>query len=216
MDTTTPQHDTQHDAHPEHAAVETAPSRGWRVVDIVVGAVLAVACGVIFWFWSLGWAPVSAIFSFFAPLSGLLVGGWLIGGTIGALVIRKPGAAIFVELVAAVLEAIMGTHFGMAVLISGLVQGAAVELVFALFRYRRFDVGVAALAGAAAGVGCGILDTFVLGNVGWEPVWKLVYIAGCAVSGAVIAGVLGWLAVRALAATGALSSFASGRTTAEV
>lgn len=194
----------------------TTGRKSWRVVDIVVAAVLAVACGVIFWLWWLAWTPLSNLLAFFAPLSGLLAGGWLLGGTIGALVIRKPGAAIFCELVAAGVEATLGTHWGMTVFIWGLAQGVAVELVFALFRYRRFGLPVAMLAGAAAGLVCGLLDTTIGSSVVWEVGYKAIYIACTTLSGAVIAGAIGWLAVRALARTGALASFASGRDSREV
>ncbi len=194
----------------------TTAGKSWRVVDIVVAAVLAVACGVIFWFWAMAWLPLSNLLAFLAPLSGLLAGGWLLGGTIGALVIRKPGAAIFCELVAAGVEATLGTHWGMTVFIWGLAQGVAAELVFALFRYRRFQLPVAVLAGAAAGLVCGVLDTTMGSSVVWEIGYKVIYIAGMALADAVLAGAVGWLLVRALAGTGALAAFASGRNSREV
>ena len=84
----------------------TSARRSWRVLDIIVASVLAVACGVVFWLWSLAWTPLSALLSFLEPLSGLLNGGWLIGGVLGALIIRKPGAALLDEVVAAAVEAV--------------------------------------------------------------------------------------------------------------
>ena len=53
--------------------------RPWRVVDIVVASVLAVAVGVIFWVWSLGYSGIAALTLAFPPLSGLYSGGWQIG-----------------------------------------------------------------------------------------------------------------------------------------
>src|SRR5690606_27281412 len=75
--------------------------RQWRVVDIVVASVVAVACGVIFWAWGLAWPALSLPLAFLPGLSGLLAGGWLFAGVLGALITRKPGAALFTELVAA-------------------------------------------------------------------------------------------------------------------
>ena len=144
----------------------------------------------------------------FPPLGGLYGGGWLIAGVIGGLVIRKPGAALYCELVAAVVESLLGTHFGFTVLLSGLVQGLGAEAIFAVFRYRRFTLPVALLSGALAGVAMGLNDSLVY-NVAWELQWKLVYIVLGAVSGAVIAGLLSWLAVRGLARTGALANLPS-------
>ncbi len=41
--------------------------------------------------------------------------------------------------------------------------------------------------------------------------FNLIYLGTLVVSGALLAGLVGWLLVRALAATGALSRFAAGR-----
>ncbi|WP_113716220.1 ECF transporter S component [Arthrobacter dokdonensis] len=186
----------------------TAPKSTWRVVDIVVASVLSVAVGVIFWLWSAGYGFIAALTVAFPPLGGLYGGGWLIAGVIGALVIRKPGAALYCELVAAIVEALLGNSFGLTVIFSGLVQGIGSEAAFAVFRYRRFRLPAALLAGALAGVAMGLNDTLV-SYVTWAPVWKLVYIVLGAVSGAVIAGLLSWLAVRGLARTGALGNLPS-------
>ncbi|PYI65550.1 hypothetical protein CVV68_17675 [Arthrobacter livingstonensis] len=193
---------------------KAAPKTTWRVVDIVVASVLAVAVGVIFWLWSAGYGIIAAVTVAFPPAAALYGGGWLIAGVLGALVIRKPGAALYCELVAAIVEGLLGTHFGFTVLLSGLVQGLGAEAVFALFRYRRFTLPVALLAGALSGVALGLNDSLVY-NVAWALGWKLVYIVLAAVSGAVIAGLLSWLAVRGLARTGALANLPSRGAAAE-
>ena len=85
----------------------TRRSYNWRVVDIVVAALIAVAGGVIFWAWSQGAnlisVPVNAVYP---PLTGLYAGGWMIPAVLGMLIIRKPGAALFCETVAATGELI--------------------------------------------------------------------------------------------------------------
>lgn len=190
-------------ANPKAAAKST-----WRVVDIVVASVLAVAVGVIFWLWSAGYGLTSAFTIAFPPIGALYGGGWLIAGVLGALVIRKPGAALYCELVAAAVEGLLGTHFGFTVLLSGLVQGLGAEAIFALFRYRKFTLPVALLAGALSGIALGLNDSVVY-NVAWALEWKALYVVLAAVSGAVIAGLLSWLAVRGLARTGALANLPS-------
>ncbi|MCQ1994467.1 ECF transporter S component [Arthrobacter sp. zg-Y1171] len=188
-----------------------APRRSWRVVDIVVASVLAVAVGVIFWAWSLGYAGISVLTAAFPPLAGLYTGGWLIAGVLGGLIIRKPGAAIYCEMLASAVSGVLGTQFGLSVLLSGFLQGLGAELVFLLFLYRRFSLPVALLAGLGSGLFLGLSEN-VLYNVEWAAQWQLLYALLTCVSGAVIAGGLSWLAVRALARTGALAPFASGRT----
>ena len=189
-----------------------SPKKSWRVVDIVVAAVLAALCAVVFWAWANLLYPVATTAAVaYPPATGLIGGGWLIAGTLGALIIRKPGAAIFCELLAAVLEGFLGTHFGWTVVISGLVQGAAVELVFLLTRYRRFGLATAAAGGALAGLFMGVSEN-IMYNALWPIEFKVLYTVFAAISGVVIAGLLSWLATRGLARTGVLSSFAAGRT----
>ncbi len=180
----------------------------WRVVDIVIVSVLGVAVGVIFWLWSAGYGFISALTVAFPPVAALYGGGWLIAGVLGGLVIRKPGAALYCELIAASVEGLLGTHFGFTVLLSGLVQGLGAELGFALFRYRRFTLLVALFAGALAGLALGLNDSFIY-NVAWATDWKTIYIVLAMISGALIAGLVSWLAVRGLARTGTLANLPS-------
>ncbi|KFF59906.1 membrane protein [Cryobacterium sp. MLB-32] len=183
----------------------------WRVVDIVVASVIGVASGVIFWAWGLAWSPLSGILAFTPGLEGLLAGGWLFAGVLGGLVIRKPGAALYTEVIAAVVSMLIGTQWGFSTLIWGVVEGLGAEIILALFFYANFRLGVALLAGAGAGVAVGLLDTTFTSYVALDFGYKVVYFVSAVVSGTVLAGFLSWLAVRGLARTGALSRFASGR-----
>jgi energy-coupling factor transport system substrate-specific component len=185
-------------------------SSRWRVVDIVTASVLGVAAGVIFWAWGLAWGPLSTALSLTPGLGGLLAGGWLFAGVLGGLVIRKPGAAVYTEVVAAAVSALIGTVWGFETLIWGLVEGLGAELVFALFFYRSFRIWVALLAGAGAGLAVGLLDTTFTSYAALDAGAKLTYVISAVISGTVLAGLLSWLAARGLAATGALSRFASG------
>ncbi|UPO76085.1 ECF transporter S component [Arthrobacter sp. Helios] len=197
----------------EHT-LQRAPARGrysWRVVDIVVASVLAVAVGVVFWAWSLAYGGVEALVLAFPPIGGLYTGGWLIAGVLGGLIIRKPGAAIYCEVLAAAVSGVLGTQFGLSVLLSGAIQGLGAELVFLLFLYRKFTLPVALLAGLGSGIFLGVSES-ILYKPEWAFQWQALYTGFAAVSGLVLAGLLSWLAVRALARTGVLSSFAAGRT----
>ncbi|TFD73504.1 ECF transporter S component [Cryobacterium gelidum] len=183
----------------------------WRVVDIVVASVIGVASGVIFWAWGLAWSPLSAILAFTPGLEGLLAGGWLFAGVLGGLIIRKPGAALYTEVIAAVVSMLIGTQWGFSTLIWGVVEGLGAEIVLALFFYANWRLGVALLAGAGAGVAVGLLDTTFTSYSALDFGFKVIYFVSAVVSGTVLAGLLSWLAVRGLARTGALSRFAAGR-----
>ena len=184
----------------------------WRVVDIVVASVIAVACAVLFLLWNVGYEAPSTLLTPLLPgVQGLLTGPWLLAGVLGGLIIRKPGAALYTELVAAVISALVGNQWGPLTIVSGLVQGLGAEIIFLVFLYGVWRLPIAILAGAGAGLAAGINDR-ILWYPGADVLFTSVYIASTIISGAVIAGLGGWLIARGLAATGALNRFASGRT----
>ena len=199
-----------------HASITSTGARQsralrWRVVDIVVASVVAVAAGVVFWVWGILQNPVSAPVGAVLPgFQGILNGPWLFAGVLTALIVRKPGAALYGELLAATVSALIGTQWGIATIYSGLVQGLGAEIVFALFLYANWRLVPALLAGAGAGLAESILDLLY-----WYPGSKagfaVTYAVTTTISGLVFAGLGSWLLVRALARTGALSRFAAGR-----
>ncbi|WP_022872247.1 ECF transporter S component [Nesterenkonia alba] len=183
----------------------------WSVTDIVVASTLAVASGVIFWAWNLSYHVVGNLFAFYPPIETLVHGMWLFPAVLGALIIRKPGAAIYCEMVAASVSALLGSQWGLTVLSSGFMQGLGAELIFLLVLYRRFTCEVAMLAGAGAGLAGGITYHWIVPMYAYAPLETLIHIGCFAVSGAVIAGLLPWVGTRALAATGVLGPLPSRR-----
>lgn len=187
------------------------PEQRWRTVDIVVAATIAVAFGVVFFAWNSVWEALKPAFTFLPPARNLIYGVWLIPAVLGALIVRKPGAALFTELVAAIISALLGSVWGLDTILSGFVQGAAAELVFAMTLYRNWTPIVAVIAGIAAGVGAWIHDmpvyfpTLALRD-------QLVIGVFMLASAAVIAGLGSQALVTALTRTGVLSAFAAGRT----
>lgn len=190
----------------------TARSLGWRVIDIVTAAVLGVACGLIFVAWNqVGYAGYEVLKAVAPGLGGLVTGVWLLGGTLGGYVIRKPGAALFVELLAATVSMGLGSQWAVETLYSGLAQGIGAEIVFALLAYRRFNVWVVAAAGALSFACEWALELFLYGHLEKGVLYNAIYLVCGALSGIVLAGVLAWALTNALAKTGALDRFASGR-----
>ncbi|WP_308607740.1 ECF transporter S component [uncultured Corynebacterium sp.] len=184
----------------------------WRVVDIVVASVLGVACGIVFLAWNtVGYAWFQAMDALTPGLGGIATGIWLLGGVVGGLIIRKPGAALYVELLAAIVSAVLGSQWGISTLYSGIAQGIGVEIVLAIFLYRRFSLGIAMLGGMAAGWGAFVLELFTSGNLGKTLQFNIIYLVTLSISGAILAGAVGYFVVNALAKTGALDRFAVGR-----
>ncbi|GAB2592883.1 ABC transporter permease [Paractinoplanes abujensis] len=186
----------------------------WRTIDIVIASIVAVAFGVIFWAWGLLYnGPADAI-----PLPGraLLYGVWLVPAVLGALIVRKPGAAFYTLSLAALVSVAIGTSWGWTIAVQGPLEALGAELVFALFAYKVYRLPVALLAGAAAGIVAAVYDVFV-----WYPdtAWgsfRIPYVLLTAASALVIAGLGSVLLTRALAQTGVLDRFPAGRSRALV
>jgi len=192
--------------------IATRPLMGWRGVDLITAAMLAVAFGVMFWGFDTFIYPIlSTLTTGFPPAGELMLGVWLVPAVVGGLVIRRPGAALFTELVAANVELFLGNKWGAAVLLSGLLQGLGVELALALFRHRRFGVVVAVLGGILAAVFEIVFYEWHSYVAEYSTAWKAIYLGCGMVSGAIIAGGGGWALVRGLAGTGALNAFPPGQ-----
>lgn len=186
-------------------------SRRWRVVDLVTATVIAAASGLVFWMWDFICTAPLTLFGAVTPgFEGILNAFWLFAGPLAAIIIRKPGAALYAETVAAMLELLLGNQWGAGgSLVVGIMQGVGAELGFALLAYRVWNLASTMLSGALAGLGCGIY--YWITNPGWGVLRASVYLATSVVSGALIAGGLSWVLYRMLMKTGALDHFASGR-----
>ncbi|WP_250009611.1 ECF transporter S component [Actinoplanes sp. M2I2] len=186
----------------------------WRTIDIVIASIIAVAFGVIFWAWGLLWnGPADAI-----PLPGraVLYGVWLVPAVLGALIIRKPGAAFYTLSLASLVSVAIGVSWGWTIVVQGPLEALGAELVFALFAYKVYRLPVALAAGAVAGAVAAIYDAFVwYGGTSWATM-RFPYILITAASALVIAGFGSVLLTRALAQTGVLDRFPAGRSRALV
>lgn len=183
----------------------------WRVVDIAVASVIGVASAFIYW--AAIFIPWDALQAVIPGFAGIVNGFWLFAGPLAAIIVRKPGAAIYAELLAAILEGLMGNQWGGAeTILIGLVQGAMAEIAFLIVAYKIWNIGTALLSGALAGVGCWGYSFFTnLQAIDMGGDYGIIYLVATVVSGAVIAGALTWLLYIGIARTGVLDRFESGR-----
>lgn len=193
----------------------TGGDRGWRVVDIVVAAVVAVAFGVAFLAWNALATATIPVFAFLPPAQAILNGLWLLPAVLVGLIVRRPGAALFGGLVSAAVSVLLGSPYGADALVSGALQGTGAELGFAIGLYRRWTLPFAILAGALSGLFATAHDVLVYYPDADAGVWA-VYGVASVLSGAIVAGLGAWLLLRALTATGVLRDFAAGRDQPEV
>lgn len=185
----------------------TSSFRRWRTVDFVVAAVLGVTAGVIFTAWNAVYAPISVPLGAVTPgLVALADGIWLVGGLLVGLIIRRPGAALFGELLASLVSAAIGNQWGYTVLLTGLAQGIALEAGFLLWRYRGNLWLTAATAGLVGGLVQGAVE-IAYWYPATEPTFMAIYLSSAAVSGAVLGAGVSAALVTVLAKTGILATF---------
>ncbi|MDQ6715276.1 MAG: ECF transporter S component [Actinomycetota bacterium] len=189
----------------------TRPLARWRTIDLLTCAFLGVAFGVAYWGWYLAYqVPSRALEAVFPPLQGITGAPWLMAGVVGGLVIRRPGAAFFAEVVAASVEALIGSQWGVATLVSGALQGLGAEIGFAILAYASFGLGAALLAGALSAPMEAVYEWFSYWT-DWDMGYKVAYLLILTAAGAVIAGGVGWLLTRGLARAGALNALPPGQ-----
>lgn len=193
-------------SNPSAALAGSPPATRWRTRDILVTAIIGVVFGVAFVALNTAWsviAPASAV----APLGAFLIyGGWLMPAVLAPLVVRKPGAALYAELVAAGVSTLLGSPWGPDVLLSGFVQGAAAELIFAFTLYRNWSLPVIAIAAIASAAAAWIHDwALYYADVSTDV--QLARGIAMAVSAVVIVALGSVALVRALRRAGVLEGF---------
>jgi energy-coupling factor transport system permease protein len=188
------------------APAATDQDTRWRTRDIVVAAVIGVAFGVLFWAWNLTYAAAEPVFAFAPPLRDLMYGVWLMPAVLAPLIIRKPGAALFAEMVAAGVSALLGSQWSVDTLLSGFLQGAAAELVFAFTLYRSYGFVTLVIAALASALAAFIHD-WVLYYPTISNDIQLLRLVAMAISAAVISAGGSVLLYRALRRTGVLDGF---------
>jgi len=109
----------------------------WRTVDIVVASVIAVAGGVVFWD-GRNSGPLLWAFAGFPPAQAVMyASGWHLGDRRTDHQKARCGAVHGVDRVDR--RGVARQRLGLSVVAYGLAEGAAPELVFLAFRYRNCD-----------------------------------------------------------------------------
>lgn len=123
------------------------------MADVVILIVIGLLFGVLMRVWDELYSVVKPLLP---TLRQLLYGMWFMVGPFAFLVVRKPGSALIASMAGAAFSAFIGN--GLEVFIYGFVQGLGAELVFAAFRYKKFGIAVAGLAGMLSCIGSFLLD----------------------------------------------------------
>jgi energy-coupling factor transport system substrate-specific component len=188
------------------APAETPGQGAWRLRDVIFIGTASLAFSAVYlanvWLGVL----IGTILAPFglAPLANEpICGVWFMAGTFAAAVLKRPGAAVASEMLAALLEVLMGGFYGPLVFIDGLVQGLGSEAALLLCRYRMTlkSMCLAGLFPAMSGFawemwrsGLHALDFKLLAAM----------LPLRALSGILFAGVLTWRLAQALSRAGVL------------
>lgn len=179
-----------------------APS-AWTTREILIVTVLGAVFGVLYLGWVQVWLVAQAIFG---PVTmDVVMGFWFIVSIIAAAIIRKPGAALFSEILAAAVQILLGSPAGLLLLLTGFVQGAGAEAVFAATRWRNYSLPILMAAGVGAAVSSFVYTWIRFDYGALAPLLLLVMFTLRCASGALLSGLLGHVIVEALYRTGVLA-----------
>ncbi|MDO5690156.1 MAG: ECF transporter S component [Tissierellia bacterium] len=186
----------------------------WELQDVILISMICIVFGVVYLVAVYAATFLGTLFAPFGltPLGNELVFGiWFMAATLAPYIIQKPGVAIIAEILAALIEVLLGNWFGPMVIVSGLIQGAGAEAVFAFYKYERFDRNVM----VQAAIGCcitGFLWSFVRsGYLLFSVPLILFFFVVRVLSSVLFAGLLSQNIGDSLVRTGLMKGYALGR-----
>ena len=188
-------------------------TKTWELKDVIMMAILGVVFSAVYLAVFQGGLALSTALTP-AGLANvgfeIIYGVWFMAATLAAYVIRKPGVALITEVLASAVELLMGNSGGMTVVLTGLIQGAGAELAFAVFRYKKWNLGVMCLSGVLAAAFIFVYELYYLNYIALAPTLLIAQLAVRFVSAIVFSGVVCKLAGDGLAKTGVVKSYAIG------
>ncbi|KSU62850.1 thiamine ABC transporter permease [[Bacillus] enclensis] len=173
-----------------------------KLTDILVTVVISIGFGIIYKVWG----PLyNMIKPFGLHADQLIYGMWFMAATVAFLIIRKPGVALLAEIAASSGEFLMGSEWGLEVLLFGVVQGLFAEAVFFVTKYKRNSLFIISLAAVMSAFGSILMDSYK-GYIGDLAVWNLLLFLGARLLGSIlISGMGAFYLVKALERTGVTS-----------
>jgi energy-coupling factor transport system permease protein len=180
--------------------------QAWTLRETLIVTVLGAVFAVLYLGWVQVWLIGQAVFG--SLTMDVVMGFWFIASIVAAAIIRKPGVAFTSEVLAAGVQILLGSPAGLLLLVTGAVQGAGAEAVFAATRWRNHSLPVLMVAGVGAAI-FSFAYTWIRFDYGaLQPaILVSMFILRC-LSGALLGGLLGHVIAKALYNTGALAGLA--------
>ena len=196
---------------------KTAAKGGWKLQEVIFVAMLCVVFGVVYLAATYLSTGLVAVFSpmGIGPMGYEVVFGvWFMVSTLAPYIIQRPGVAIVSEIIAAVIEVLLGNMFGPMVIVTGIVQGVGAEAAFAIGRYKSYTMRDMLLASVLCCVVSFLWSFIRSGYLAFSvPVLVLFFVVRL-VSSVVFAGLLSKAIGDGLAKTGLIKGYALGRSRA--
>lgn len=196
---------------------KTAAKGGWKLQEVIFVAMLCVVFGVVYLAATYLSTGLVAVFTpmGIGPMGYEVVFGvWFMVSTLAPYIIQRPGVAIVSEIIAAVIEVLLGNMFGPMVIVTGIVQGVGAEAAFAIGRYKSYTMRDMLLASVLCCVVSFLWSFIHSGYLAFSvPVLVLFFVVRL-VSSVVFAGLLSKAIGDGLAKTGLLKGYALGRSRA--
>ena len=187
--------------------------KSWELKDVIMMAILGVVFSAVYMAVFQGGLALSTALTpaGLAPFGfEIIYGVWFMAATLAAYIIRKPGVALVTEVLASAIELLMGNSGGLTVVLTGIIQGLGAEVIFAAFRYKKWNYGTMCLAGILSALLIFCYELYYLNYIALAPSLLIAQLAVRFVSAAVFSGILCKLAGDALAKTGVVKSYAIG------
>ena len=196
---------------------KTAAKCGWKLQEVIFVAMLCVVFGVVYLAATYLSTGLVAVFTpmGIGPMGYEVVFGvWFMVSTLAPYIIQRPGVAIVSEIIAAVIEVLLGNMFGPMVIVTGIVQGVGAEAAFAIGRYKSYTMRDMLLASVLCCVVSFLWSFIRSGYLAFSvPVLVLFFVVRL-VSSVVFAGLLSKAIGDGLAKTGLIKGYALGRSRA--
>ena len=112
-------------------------TNSWKLKEIIMVAMICIVFGVVY----LAGVYLSSFIAAaltpagLSPLGNEIVFGvWFMAATLAGYILQKPGAAVVAEVIAAVIEVLLGNWLGPMVIVAGIIQGAGADCSLPVFQ----------------------------------------------------------------------------------
>lgn len=163
------------------------------MIDVLVIGVVAAVFAVVFYAM---WSVYYVVEALAGPIAArvLTYGAWFMPAPLTASLVKKKLSALLGEFTPALLESILPAPGGLTNALYGLSQGFFSEIAYVVFRYRRYGVIQAVLAGALAGIPAVILDAVLYGAIYPWDLMALIFISAV-ISGSIYGVIAYYVAI---------------------